>query len=503
MKRLAGNFLWSAFGKLLDAIFRFVSVPLVLHHYGKSDFGLTALASSINIFLQIADFGMNVGAIKLLSESLGQKDSERTGRIVHSGMALYTGIGAVNILVLTLIGSFCDSWFGLDPDQSFSFRCMLGAMGAYSLLNWTFAIFRQMVMAAGRLGWDERNSLLASSGSFLLALAAINFGWTIQTYYAATLIALTIPIAIRVRWCLDNVEGATLGWKWDRSTFAPALATSGIMLAIALVQSLANNARPFLLANQSGIQSVTDYRVIQQIATLVVLVGGSLFNAIYPEVSRLIAERRMVRVGEFAKQGTKILLYGYLFTCGAIAAFSRDILMVYLGESYVHLWLDLSIWSLTVLTGHAAILSSIAILDSYPITLLYFSLVSCILSLGVTYGLASHFGVSSAVWGYAIYAFLQISFYYVYYSPRQGVVQRSQYLRYFLAPLAFCLSILSVQYYLVEILKWASLWTGVLALSVFSAYLGIEIWSDAPLKSLLEHSQMGKKFVKIKGRWSF
>lgn len=438
MKRVLGNFFWSTTAKIVDAGLRFFAVPLVLHHYGKLSFGLMALAASINVFLQIMDFGLNIGAVRYFSERLEQKDWKGIGDIVHSSLFLYTAIGALNLFAIGLVSVFSESWFDLNAEQLHPFRVMLVALALQSLVSWTFSIFKQLVAALGEVGWDERNGLITSIISFAFAPLCIWTGLSIEVYFSLTMLAMLFPIALRLRRCKAAIPGLQLRWRWDWKKHKDILFTSGLVFLMSTIQFSASNLRPFILANQSNLDAVAEYRIIQQIANALAIIGAGLFSVIYPEVSRLNAQGRIPELRELALRGTRLLLLAYTVLCGSAALASPWILELYLGTEYQHLSGPLAIWLLTVGSGHIAILSSIALLQKNLTALTISSAVSAATSLILNVIFAKQYGIWSATLCYALYMCMQIAFYYIYLMPKLQIFTRILLLKKF-APLLTCI----------------------------------------------------------------
>ena len=62
------SFFWSTCAKILNALFGFISIPLLLGVYGKSDYGILSIATACNGYMHLLDMGMNVGAVKYFSQ---------------------------------------------------------------------------------------------------------------------------------------------------------------------------------------------------------------------------------------------------------------------------------------------------------------------------------------------------------------------------------------------------------------------------------------------------
>src|SRR5690606_35490023 len=67
VKRIFSGSAWGIMAKILDAAAKFVTIPLLVGYYGKVDYGLIALAFSLNAYLRLMDLGMNVGSVRFFS----------------------------------------------------------------------------------------------------------------------------------------------------------------------------------------------------------------------------------------------------------------------------------------------------------------------------------------------------------------------------------------------------------------------------------------------------
>ena len=96
------SFFWSTLSKLLNAIFNFLAVPLLLGLYGKADYGLLVLATSCNGYMHLLDFGMNTGAVKFFSQwrTEGNVDMIRKVGATNTTSVSYTHLTLPTILLV-------------------------------------------------------------------------------------------------------------------------------------------------------------------------------------------------------------------------------------------------------------------------------------------------------------------------------------------------------------------------------------------------------------------
>lgn len=63
-KRIASGFIWTTLQTIINGVYGFVSVPLLLAHFGKANYALIGLAMSINVYLGMMDLGFNNTSVR-------------------------------------------------------------------------------------------------------------------------------------------------------------------------------------------------------------------------------------------------------------------------------------------------------------------------------------------------------------------------------------------------------------------------------------------------------
>ena len=421
MKRVLGNLAWATASKLFDAAVRFLTVPIVLAHFGKLDFGLLALAYSISVFLAIADFGLNVNAVRRLSEYVLTGDTAGAGRLVRACSFYYAWIGGVNFVAVVGVGAMGASWFNLAPEQASDFFWMMVALGFSTLLYWCFAVHRQLIQAAGQLGWDERNNLICAFGLAALVWLTVHGGLDVVTYFVASLAIGSIPIALRVWKARRLIPGLSIGFQRDWALFSPMVSSSALIFVMSLAQLMAVHFRPIILASQGTLEAVGDYRILQGVVSFALMVSGGLFNVIYPEVARLESQGDKKRLRDLAYRGTSLLMWCHLLLLLPLMLASELILGLYVGSAYTHLALPLALWLLTCISGHNAILSSVLLSRGRLGPLTVTSVVNALLSLGLAWILVPDYGLNAVVWTYLLYFVVQTVVFYIYLMPPLGL----------------------------------------------------------------------------------
>ena len=58
---------------VLSAVYGFISVPILLDYFGKGEYGLIGLATSVNLYVQLMDLGMSSTNVRFFSVALAKK----------------------------------------------------------------------------------------------------------------------------------------------------------------------------------------------------------------------------------------------------------------------------------------------------------------------------------------------------------------------------------------------------------------------------------------------
>ena len=408
--------------KILDALAKFVTIPLLVGFYGKADYGLIALAFSLNAYLRLMDLGFNVGAVRFFSMWAEAREWEKITRVSRSSMVFYGAIGLINAAIFLGMSAYGQQLFNLTETQLPIYRQMMYVLALSTVLNWLSGVTIQLLSAMDELGFVNRTTAFSSVLNFGVALVAIQWQWDLVTYFIGYTLATLMPIPFYV-WRLNVfpvARHALLAPRWDGPAFREILLYSLAIFAMGLFQLTANNLRPLLLGKfAGGVEVLTDYRVIQTIAMLIVAFGGVFMQVLLPSASKAYAAGDHGRMERMVFNATKYISIFLSFMVFVLILNADDILLLYMGSDYSGLSLWMSLWLLTVLLSmHNTPVASLVLSTGKTRALVYSSAVACVISLPITVVFAPRLQVGAAVVGYLVYMVLQIGFFYTYYIPK-------------------------------------------------------------------------------------
>src|SRR5690606_16313777 len=174
-KRLFSGSAWGILTRILDALVKFITIPLLVGYYGKADYGLIVLAFSLNAYLRLMDLGFNVGAVRFFSMWNEKQEWDKVKEVSQSSVVFYGIIGLVNAVLFVWIAHNGDDLFQLTADQVPLFSQIMYLLAITAVFNWISSVIIQLLSAGEELGYVNRIQAFSSVLHFAVAILAVTF----------------------------------------------------------------------------------------------------------------------------------------------------------------------------------------------------------------------------------------------------------------------------------------------------------------------------------------
>ena len=102
---------------IVNALYGFISVPILISYFGKTEYGLIGLALSINVYLRLMDMGFNSTNIRFFSAWIAESKIEKVKKAFQTSIGFYGIIGLVNAFLLFILAIFSNRVFNITPEQ--------------------------------------------------------------------------------------------------------------------------------------------------------------------------------------------------------------------------------------------------------------------------------------------------------------------------------------------------------------------------------------------------
>ena len=412
VQKIASGMLWTTITRVINIVYGFFSVPILLGYFGQSQYGLIGLAVSINVYIQLMDMGLNSTNVRFYSTWLANDDKDKTKKGFQTSLAFYSIIGLLNAIILLALSFFTSTIFNVSPEQSIILKKLIYILAANAIFGWFSGCFDQLIRASENVAWIQKRALIPKILNILILIATIVFKLELTNYFFLITFAYLTVFPLTIRKIQKEVPFIKFSPKFDRQILKEILPYSLNIFSFSIFQFSYNNLRPVFLGIQGTVESVADYNIIMGITNVALLISGSSISSLLPSTSRIVAQKNKEAYYRVAYDGTKYLTILLCFCSFGLIAICPELLTLYIGEQYSYLipWLVTTI--LCNLGWHNQAISCLILSGSDVRAINYSSAIAAATGLIVTWFTIPTYQVGGPILGMAAYMLIQLSFYY-------------------------------------------------------------------------------------------
>ena len=431
------SFFWSTASKVFNAILGFVTVPLLLSHFGKAEYGLLSIATACNGYMHLLDLGMNTGAVKFYSQWKAEGQVDKVYRVARTNITFYLIISAINICLLLAVAQLGESLFSVTHAEFIQLRECLHIIALFCALSWLTTVFNQLLIADKQIAFTMKvqclQTLLKAVNAAVIFMA--NLTLTSYFFYLTLIVSLAfIPYAYKCKkdGLIDSLKPS---WHWD--DFQAVLTFCLSIFALSIFQVTATQSRPIILSMfaENGATSVAEFRIIEVIPQLIIMIAGTFAGIFLPKTSEMVGRKDEEALHRFVYKWTTYttVIVGMLTFPFILCA--KETLSAYVGEEYSYLSVWLVVWIVTVLVQmHTTPGNAVVLAYGRTKLLVWVTAVACVLSMVLNAFLCQYVEVGSAVIAYFIYVVIIIGLYYLYFYKKLLKLSRWKLFRCFAIP---------------------------------------------------------------------
>ncbi len=441
------TFFWSTASKILNAIFGFVSVPILLDQFGKSDYGILSIAMACNAYMYVLDLGMNVGAVKYYSQWKTEGKLDLLERVVRTNITFYLFIALTNILLLLCCMFWGSSLFAIPADKTVLLNSCFIILISFSVLNWVGAVFYQLLVANEMLGFAMKVQCVQVLLKGILVAFVLFSEISLLTYFFYFTLIVSLPVIPYAFICRRKSLIKSLLPAFYFSDLKIVLLYSLSIFALTLLQVTAVQSRPIILGifSENGDLAVADFRIVELIPAFLIVVCGMFSSIFLPRTSAIVARSDKQELIDFANTWTLRTSILANLLCVPFMLCAADVLFAYVGPDYTHLSIWLVIWCLTVILQiHTTPGNAIVLAYGKTRPLVVVTFLGCVVSIGFNILLVPSWGLGAAVLSYLLYVLIIIGQYYLYYYRNILHLQSMRMFKNFAGPTLLALLVLGV-----------------------------------------------------------
>ena len=410
LRRIAGQSGWLLGGQLAQGALALVQAIVLTRALGLRGYGLFVLVMvSVTAVVQLLDSRVWEALVRYVPLFRARSDRDAATATLQLCILIEIASGVLAFSALWLLAEPIANTFVKDPDGADWLRIY-----AFVAL---FAIAKEVSSALLRI--SDRYVALALHGVASAALATLAvttawlFGGSIETMLLARVAAAAGGALILVVLGVDACRRLGLNVA-QLGTFAALRGRRGEVLRFALLSNVSasarlvtSNADVLLLGLLQAPAVVGIYELARRMANTVHSLSTPLYSAVFPEISKLVAEGRYSEVLQLRSRLTRILFAAVVPLCGLATLLAPLIVPLVFGGDFAasapllqvlvwyYLWLPL-LWlpGFLLAIGRARELTTLTVADA----LVYLVLLLGLIPLFGAMGAAAATALRSLLW---------------------------------------------------------------------------------------------------------
>lgn len=437
-KKIVSATIWTTALNIVNAVYGFISVPILINNFGKAEYGLIGLAVSVNVYLQLMDMGFTNTNIRFFSSWLTKGEQDKVKKGFQTGIFFYGVIGLINTIAMFVVAFFSDTLFNVTAEQDVILKHLFYILALTAFLSWISSCFEQLVKATENVAWYQQRLLFTKILMIIVLIVTIFFKLSIELYYIFTCLATLAIIPLAYKKIKSDLPYVSFLPKWDKTIFKEILPYSLTVFSFAFFQFTFFQLRPVLLGVRGTVESVADYQVLNGITNVVQLFSGAFIGILLPSTAKIVAEKNMDAYYRVAYDGTKYISILKNFCCFGLMAVGADLITLYVGLDYINLLPWLCLWLVCMLGSHNQAISSLIFAGSDVKALSVSSALATTSGIIVCWITIPIYNVGGTVCGFITYTIVQQVFFYFYYWPKKMMINSLLVFTKSFAPFVFC-----------------------------------------------------------------
>jgi len=329
-RRFGRNVVMNYGAQVVTAIAALVITPLLLHHLGRSLFGVWILASSVVTYLQLFGAAFGGATTRLVAEDAGHRPQAAL-RTLNTTFFVLIPLGALALVAGVIIAFFFPTI--VHVDHGLRAQVIL----AVAVLAISVAVALPCDTFGGALLGHQRFDLLSISNALLIALTTavsiviVVLGGSIVPLAIATTVISVAMHGVRYGMVAHIQPGTRLRRSLvDRTQLRRAVRMSGWFLSLGVLTAIYNTLCDVLIVGiVAGVRVAAVYAVGSRLAKAAMQALDSLAQVFFPHASDTARNVSSGALADIAVDGTRVTMLG-----GTLAA----LVFVVLAAPGIHAW---------------------------------------------------------------------------------------------------------------------------------------------------------------------
>jgi O-antigen/teichoic acid export membrane protein len=282
----------------LQILLALASVPLALSYLGKEGFGIWSLATQVSVWLLLLDGGMNGALSRNLIDYHREPDQTNLRHCIATGFRILITQGLLVMTMTIVLGLFAGPIFGLNANDSESFRGVMTLLGTATCVGFTSKIIQSWLYATQRLDVCNLIALVTISTEFGLLWFLLKTGHGLPSLAWARLFQ-AILTGILICWSGIAIAKFPISMLLGPLNFPmmKLLATfGGGMFALSLGSQLLMFTQTAMVTKHLGLATAAVWAAAPKLFQVTLQMVSKLWDYRLPHLSSLMAGNHTTRL---------------------------------------------------------------------------------------------------------------------------------------------------------------------------------------------------------------
>jgi O-antigen/teichoic acid export membrane protein len=236
-------------------------MPFVVHNLGDRLYGIWTLVATFIGYFPLLDLGLSTAVVRYLASALGQADDEQANRVFNTALRIYSGLGAIVLVVTCVLAALAPLFFKSREDASL-FSQTIFIVGLSIAVLFPSRVFSGVLEAHLRFDRVAILDLLTLGLRTTLIVVLLLSGYKVAGLAWATFLASIPSMILTVYFSRKELPFLRFGSKYGGHGTARSLFSySAFSLIAALANVLRFRVDNIVVASFVGLAAVTHYRI--------------------------------------------------------------------------------------------------------------------------------------------------------------------------------------------------------------------------------------------------
>ncbi len=326
------------YGTALSYVYIFINLmcglmftPFIVHHLGKSEYGLFAMMGSLIANLSILDLGLNDSVVRFVAKYRAHDDKAAEERLLGLMTMLYSGIAVLVILIGSILITRLHLMFpSLTPEQLHSASLMLGILMCNVAVTMFFNAISATVVAYESfvlLRTLEISAILISTlGIFIM----LKLGYKAVAIVAVTASTNALVLFTKVFYAFFKLKVRLKFGKPDLGFLKEVFQYSGAIVVVVVVEQIYWKLDGIILGAMMNTAVVAVYTIGMSFSKYFMSFSTAISKVLMPKIVRRVEQ------GADATELTDVLIS--VSRIQAIVLMPILIVLIAFGSQFISLW---------------------------------------------------------------------------------------------------------------------------------------------------------------------